>query len=467
MDLSTAESTFRETILHGLPLPSETMPTLLAATRAYAAAGDPERVPPPDLAWVDDGTYRDVETNLELRLRRLGEQAATQTPYYERHFRERGIEPRGLDRESLARIPVLSRDAVSAAPQDFVCRDADVLYRTQTSATTGGAPLGLYFSAHEVTLNAYLTAIGSILSGAVKREDLFVFPASNRQVLSLSTNVLSLHMIGATVLWTWLKPPELTLELLAAEQRIPGKEAKASVAIFHASQLGMVVTEGLARGYGPADFGLRTLIVGGEVATAGLLRRARRLFGEEIQVNESYGTSEMWGGGGNVCPARNMHFEPTGLWEFLDPGDATPVSKGELATCVGTILPPFRDTMLLLRYDTGDLARVLDTCPCGEGGHVTGLIEGKRHASVRHDGGWTTPRDVMEALEDLDEVELPARFGFRAEDGGVAVEVVAPDAARGTIGDALEARGVPLRALLLRDAAEELERPFRLRVDVQ
>ena len=81
---------------------------------------------------------------------------------------------------------------------------------------------------------------------------------------------------------------------------------------------------------------------------------------------------------------------------------------------------------MLLRYDTRDAVRALagplELQP--QGVPATGPIEGKLDLAVRHPDGWTTPRDVLEALEGLDAVPLPARCGFRGVAGGVAVEVV-------------------------------------------
>ena len=107
------------------------------------------------------------------------------------------------------------------------------------------------------------------------------------------------------------------------------------------------------------------------------------------------------------------------------------------------------------------MVRPVAACDCGEAGPVATPVLGKRAACVRHPAGWTTPRDVLDA------VQLPARCGFWAIGDGVAVEVVAPSAARGAIGDALEAAGVPLRQLMLRDAPEALERPHPVRMDIQ
>ena len=361
----------------------------------------------------------------------------------------------------------MKKEAVRAAPYDFVCSDVDVAYRTHTSGTGGGKPLGLCFSEREIAFAAHLTAIGCLLSKTITAEDIYLIPASNRQVLSSTTAAIGLHLIGATVFWSWLSRPEITLAHLAETHRLPGKRPKITRMQAHPSHLGEMITAGLAAGYRPADFALRQVDAGGELMTDGLRRRAAALWGDEMKWYDGYGMSETWGSGGSACPEGNMHFEYTGFWEFLDPETYEPARPGEVATCVATVLPPFRETTLFMRYDTEDLLRPLASCPCGQGGKVTTRLLGKRYLSLQHATGWTTPRDVLEALEDLDDVPLPARCGFWAEDGGVAVEVVAPSAARTAIGDALEARGVPMRRLELRETREELERPYPLRVDLR
>src|SRR3954447_8379882 len=78
---------------------------------------------------------------------------------------------------------------------------------------------------------------------------------------------------------------------------------------------------------------------------------------------------------------------------------------------------------------------------------------GKRCFAVHDDTGWVFPRDVLEAVEAVDDVPLPARCGMWAVDGGVDVEVVVRSdtiLARLRVAAALEARGVPLRGLFLR-----------------
>src|SRR5262249_12973057 len=64
---------------------------------------------------------------------------------------------------------------------------------------------------------------------------------------------------------------------------------------------------------------------------------------------------------------------------------------------------------------------------------ATGPLLGKLSLSVQHDQGWIFPRQIAEAVEAVEEVPLPARYGYWAVSGGIAVEVV-------TRGDELSVR---------------------------
>ena len=94
---------------------------------------------------------------------------------------------------------------------------------------------------------------------------------------------------------------------------------------------------------------------------------------------------------------------------------------------------------------------------------ATSPLLGKLRFAVRHDDGWTFAREVLEALEGAEEVPLPARYGFWAVPGGVAVEVMVRKSTeprvRRAIGMRLEQRGVPVRELNLVEHRGELQRP--------
>ena len=99
---------------------------------------------------------------------------------------------------------------------------------------------------------------------------------------------------------------------------------------------------------------------------------------------------------------------------------------------------------------------------------ATSNLLGKLSLSVHHEHGWTYPREVAEALEAVEEVPLPARYGFWAVSGGVAVEVVTGgDTARRKIETSLQEHGVLVRELRLLEDRSQLQHPMPLRGDLR
>jgi len=278
--------------------------------------------------------------------------------------------------------------------------------------------------------------------------------------------------IGALVSMAGLVDPAQTLAQLAEKRHIPGKRAQVSLLYTYPSYLGALVETGLRLGYRPADFGLKEIAAGGEIVTQGLQACCEQLFGP-VRFGGGYGMTEIWPFGGDLCEQGHLHFDPAkGLLEVLDPETGMPALPRQAGAIVATPFPPFRETTPLLRYNTEDMVRPLAgplTCSRRDQPATTALL-GKQRLSVRHDAGWTFPRDVLEALEAIDDVPLPARFGFWAVPGGVAVEVVtraqSPQVRR-IIGAALEAQGVPLRELHLLEDHSRLRNPYPLRGDLR
>jgi hypothetical protein len=191
-----------------------------------------------------------------------------------------------------------------------------------------------------------------------------------------------------------------------------------------------------------------------------------------VEYGSTYGMTETLPFGGTRCEEGHLHFAADhGLLEVLDPETGLPAAPAQPGNLVVTPFPPFRDTTLLLRYDTEDVVRpVGDSLTCRlRRLPATSELLGKRRLAVRHDQGWTYPRDVLEPLEAVEAVPLPARCGFWAVPGGVAVEVVVREegpATRRVIERALTNHGVPVRELRLVRDRLALLRPFPLRGDL-
>jgi phenylacetate-coenzyme A ligase PaaK-like adenylate-forming protein len=466
-----AQLRFAVALLRGRPVPGWVLSALIDAAIATRrefgelGAGAAEAVAGPAL---------DPEARRELQLRRFRGQAkrAAATPYYAPRFAAPGLDPGKLTWEEIAAFPLTPKEALRDDPDSFIHPAARPVLRATTHGTTG-EPTRIAFSAAELRLMAGIAGLGMALQGHIGPEDVIQINTATGALLGNWNLAGGATQIGALVQPVGLVAPERALALLARPLAIPGKKAKVSVLSTYPSYLGDLVETGLAAGYGPDDFGLAQLFTGGEIVTAGLKARAWEIFGAGVAINEGWAMSETFPFGAQRCEEGHLHSEPShGLLEVLDPESGQPAQPGAIGTLVVTPFAPFRETVPLLRFATGDLVRTLSALPeCAlRQQPATSDLLGKRSLSIRLDDGWVTPRQVLEALEGLPQVPLPARCGFWASDGGVTVEVVArtsDDATRAAIIAALKAQGVPVQELRVITDRGALERPLPLRGDLR
>ena len=418
---------------------------------------------------LDDETRREV---LLRRFRLQAARAARETVYYRDMFARLGLNPARLRWEDIAQIPLTPKEGLRDWPYDFVARNAKPFLRTTTTGTTG-KPTSICFSVYELEISMLLLAIAVLNSREVIPEDIVAICNSSRANSGNFTGVGACALVNCLTYQTGIVDPALTLAMLAEEHFHLGKRQRTTlIGGIYPSYLGELVETGLRLGYRPADFALRRIDIGSEILTDGLKARTEQVFGP-VPFDESYGMVETWPLGAGVCPEGHLHFSTTqGLVEFINPETGAPAQPGEIATIVATPLLPYRETTLLLRYDTQDVVRLLPEPPACALRHMpaTSKLLGKLRLSVRHEHGWTFPRDVLEALEACEPVPLPARCSFWSVPGGLAVEVVVrgdPAAAKREVERSLEGHGVPIQELHLREDRSQLQHPFPLRCDLK
>ena len=285
---------------------------LLATRREFGALERPA-------AEMVNGPALDANSRREMQIRRFRDQAkraAHGTAFYAELFRRHGLDPQRLDWADVARIPPTTKEMMCAGGDAFVCRGSRPSFCAMTTGTTG-KPAAIWFSEHEMNTYMGLAAMSLLATGAAGPEDIVQYSTSARALLGNSCGMGAYTRIGAGVYQTGIVEPEVALARLAETRRLDGKRARASIMQTYPSYLGRLVETGLRLGYRSHDFGLHTILLGGEIVTGGCKARSRALFGD-VRFEEAYGMTEPWPCGSPVCDQGHLHYEPLqGLREVL------------------------------------------------------------------------------------------------------------------------------------------------------
>ena len=464
---------------------------LLATRREFGAVAAEET----DLLT---GAALDDETRRDLQLRRFRQQAgrgARETAYYGRLFAGLGLDPARLTPADVARLPLTPKAALREAPGAFVRRGTAPAFRTATTGTTG-RPTSVYFTARELETTAALSAIGLLVHGQLGPEDVVQVSTSARATLGNTCFARACARIGAVWALTGLVDPGLALAQLTEAHRVPGKRPRPSYLVVYpllprraggarpgggpgAGRLRAGANRrrrrgGDGRAEGPRPAPVRPGGVRRGLRPDGDLAPGRRALRGRAPALRALARA---GGGAGPARRRPRRARSDGARAPAPPA-AAPGAPGMV---VATPFGPYREASVVLRYATEDVVRAVAGPPACPLRHLpaTGDVLGKLRLAVRHGpgpDGWTFPRQVLEALEAdalADAVPLPARCGFWAVPGGVAVEALvrpgradAP-AVRRAVGAQLEAQGVPLRELRLVEDRAALHRPLPLRGDLR
>jgi phenylacetate-CoA ligase len=190
------------------------------------------------------------------------------------------------------------------------------------------------------------------------------------------------------------------------------------------------------------------------------------VFGAEVL--DGYGATEITPVAGTVCGQQHLHIPAEHAYiELLDPFTQAPAEPGQLATFVVTPYLCYRETTVLLRYDTGDLVRRLPAPPDCElrALPATSQVLGRKAAGP---AGPIT-RDILEVIQGEREVPLPTRYAVTQDAGGLLVHVVAPGCSPRLL-SRLEQRAadrqLPVHGIIAIDQADDLPAPCKVRADL-
>jgi 7,8-dihydro-6-hydroxymethylpterin dimethyltransferase len=319
-------------------------------------------------------------------LRRTVVHARKHSPWYRKSLA--GIEPKALQtRQDLVRLPMLSgRDLAEhghlllAVSQSRVSR----MVTLQTSGSTG-PPKRLAFSAKDlVSTMAFFGHGMRSLIGSGDRVLVLLPYETPDSVGDLLIRALRDWGIEAIGLWP---PPAATAAAMI-------RSWKLTCAVGLPQHL-LALAHELGRNF------LRSMLLCSDYAPLGLRRQLESICGCETFLH--YGATESGLGGAVECSAhRGCHLRESDLLvEIVDPGTGEVVPDGAMGEVVFTTLN--REAMPLLRYRTGDMAR-LTRLPCRCSGITARLdnIRGRLAGCRLPDGALLESQELDDRLFEID-----------------------------------------------------------------
>lgn len=335
-------------------------------------------------------------------------------PYYRKEWSALGITAQEISRDPLgtfARVPVLEKNALRAAPESFLREGLSPKSLTicHTSGSTG-TPIKTYWNNKEFRRSLALRESRSTAWAGVS----FSMPRatfSGRIVVPNAESRGPFHRYNLAERQVYFSAFHLTranASIYAEAMRHHGTEWLTGYAVSSALLARQMIEEGLK------PLSLKAVITTSEKLTERMRGDMRAAYG--CRAYEEYGTVED-AVFASECEDGSLHVSPDAcLMEILRP-DGSPASPGETGEVITTCL--LRDCQPLIRYRVGDLARWSPRgCSCGRAmpvlEEVVGRIEDVVYGPdcrqmVRFHGIFTDQPHVVEAQviqEALDKLRI-------------------------------------------------------------
>jgi phenylacetate-CoA ligase len=349
--------------------------------------------------WSREIETLDRKTLENLQLERLNEtiHRACKAPFYrERFLRIKCGEHLG-SLEDVKKIPFTTKQELRRGfTEGFLTLPLERCVRLHSSSGTTGRATVICHTARDIDRWTELVARSMYMIG-VRRSDVF----QNMMGYGLFTGGLGLHYgserLGALTIPASSGNSRRQIHLMRDFKSTVVHITPSYALHLHSLFEGESIDPG-------RDLFLRRAILGAEPYSEQTRRKIEDLYG--IDAFNSYGLSEMNGPGvAFECPVKEgMHlWEDSYLLEIIDPVTGEPVKDGEEGEIVLTTLQ--REAMPIIRYRTGDIARVYPApCSCGRTHRRISRIRGRSDDMLIIKGVNIYPMQIEQVLMEIPEV---------------------------------------------------------------
>lgn len=368
-----------------------------------------------------------IKTFQEQRLQEALAYLQAKSPYYQRSFRENGVDVGAIRHlEDLTRLPFTEKKDLQLHNWDFLCCSREKIVDYVTTSGTLGEPVSFACSDKDLQRLAYNEKKSFACAGLGPGNILQLMTTIDKRFMAGLAYFLGIRELGASIIRVGNGIPELqwdTIErlhpdaIMCVPSFIPRliSYAEEHGIDYRASSVRKII--GIGEGMRDQDFNLNLLG-----------RRIKEKW--DVELYATYSSTEM-GATFSECPyGCGGHVHPELIIVEIIGEDDQPVPDGEVGEIVVTTLGV--EGMPLLRFRTGDMAaKITEQCRCGRWSYRLTPLVGRKNNMIKFKGTTLYPPmivDVLDNCRDIANYQLVLSLNDLGNDNvKVRIGVPAPD----------------------------------------
>jgi phenylacetate-CoA ligase len=339
----------------------------------------------------------EIERLQDKKLRYLVARAYQTIKMY--HDKFKGLRPKDLrGLKDLERIPFTTKDDLRSYSllERLAVPEIEILRYFSSSGTTG-RPVVEGFTRKDMEVASTCCA-KSFSCATITKEDKVLEPMPAAGLRGVVVAQAGLEKIGAKIIHTGPgRTKELQIPILLGRFE---ENMRPTAIIGYANYMLRIAEVARDMGIDPKSFGVKKLLCGGEMWSEGRRRVLEETY--DAHAYDIFGLLEVSIGPGVAaeCEEQNgLHiWENYFLVEIVDPQTGESLGLGEQGELVITTFEKYAHP--LIRYRTGDVAKILssDKCSCGRTNIRMGRIIGRTDDRFKVRGMQLYPGEVEEVL---------------------------------------------------------------------
>lgn len=344
-----------------------------------------------------------------VRLRQHLKYLVNASPYYRSALGELKDHIDDFNIADLKKLPTTTKDDLHRNENAFLCVEPEQIVEYVTTSGTLGEPVTFMLTEEDLQRLAFNEFMSLSNSGCTKADIIQIMVTLDKRFMAGMAYYLGARQIGCGIVRTGVESLDFQIDTIL--------RIRPTTLIAVPSFIVKLFDHALAKGIDLNQSSIRTIICIGESirnTSMELNPLGKRIVDRwNVNLRSTYASTEM-ATAFTECVAENgaHHIPELIIIEILD-GMGNAVADGQPGQLVVT--PMGVTGMPLLRFETGDICRVLDSpCPCGRKTVRLGPVEGRKQQMIKLKGTTLYPPalfDVLNGIEGINDYLITLHNG--------------------------------------------------------